>query len=147
MLPPGKGPRHLTFSADGRFAYVVGELDVTVRVLAWHAGVGTLVQTLPATTVPADERRLPSHVVRDGDRLLVGIRASDVLARFAIRPDGLLEPVADDALPGAWPRHLDVVDGWTVVAEQVSSGLAVLGADGTVVSTLALPSPTCVLPA
>ena len=75
------------------------------------------------------------------------MRASDVLARFTIRPDGLLEPVADDALPGAWPRHLEVVDGWTVVAEQVSSGLAVLDADGTVVSTLALPSPTCVLPA
>ena len=108
---------------------------------------GTLVQTLPATTVPADERRLPSHIVRDGDRLLVGIRASDVLARFAIRADGLLEPVADDALPGAWPRHLEVVDRWTVVAEQVSGGLAVLAADGTVVSTLELPSPTCVLPA
>ena len=146
-LPAGKGPRHLVFSADGRFAYVVGELDVTVRVLAWHAGVGTLVQTVPATTVPAAERRLPSHVVRDGDRLLVGVRSSDVLARFAIRADGLLEPVADDALPGAWPRHLEVVDRWTVVAEQVSGGLAVLAADGTVVSTLELPSPTCVLPA
>jgi len=147
VLPAGKGPRHLTFSADGRFAYVVGELDVTVRVLAWRAGVGTLVQTVPATTVPAAERRLPSHVVRDGDRLLVGVRSSDVLARFAIRADGLLEPVADDALPGAWPRHLEVVDRWTVVAEQVSGGLAVLAADGTVVSTLELPSPTCVLPA
>jgi hypothetical protein len=29
----------------------------------------------------------------------------------------------------------------------VSSGLTVLDADGTVVSTLELPSPTCVLPA
>ena len=101
----------------------------------------------PRRRSPPAERRLPSHVVRDGDRLLVGIRASDVLARFTIRADGLLEPVADDALPGAWPRHLEVVDGWTVVAEQVSSGLAVLDADGAVVSTLALPSPTCVLPA
>ena len=146
-LPPGAGPRHVAFSADGRFAYVVCELDVTVRVLAWEAGAGTLVQTLPATTVPATERRLPSHVVRDGDRLLVGVRASDALARFTIRPDGLLDPVADHALPGAWPRHHEVVDGWTVVAQQVSGGLAVLAADGTVVSTLALPSPTCVLPA
>ncbi|WP_246125501.1 lactonase family protein [Cellulomonas xylanilytica] len=147
VLPAGKGPRHVAFGADGRFAYVVGELDVTVRVLAWDRGVGTVVQTVPATTVPARERRLPSHVVRDGDQLLVGVRASDVLARFTIRPDGLLDPVADHPLPGAWPRHLDVVDGWTVVAEQVSSGLAVLDGDGAVVSTLALPSPTCVLPA
>lgn len=146
-LPAGTGPRHVAFSADGRFAYVVGELDVTVRVLAWESGVGTVVQTVPATTVPAAERRLPSHVTRDGDRLLVGVRASDVLARFTIRPDGLLDPVADDVLPGAWPRHLDVVDGWTVVAEQVSGTLSVLAAGGSVVSTLQLPSPTCVLPA
>ena len=137
----------MTFSADGRFAYVVGELDVTVRVLAWDAGVGTLVQTLPATTVPADGApaavaRRPRRRPAAGRRAVVG-RARAV----PIRPDGLLEPVADDALPGAWPRHLDVVDGWTVVAEQVSSGLAVLAPDGTVVSTLALPSPTCVLPA
>ena len=151
-LPAGTGPRHLVFGADGRFAYVVGELDVTVRVLAWDAGSGTgsLVQTLPATTVPAREagrRPLPSHIVRDGARVLVGTRASDVLARFAVRPDGLLDPVADDALPGAWPRHLEVVGGWTVVAEQVSGDLAVLAADGSVVSTVALPASACVLPA
>lgn len=146
-LPAGTGPRHLTFSADGRFAYVVGELDVTVRVLAWEAGSGSLVQTLPATTVPAAERRLPSHVVRDGDRLLVGVRTSDVLARFVIGGDGLLEPVADDELPGAWPRHFEVVDGWTVVAEQVPGGLSTLAADGSVVGTIDLPAPTCVLPA
>ncbi|MEZ0446755.1 lactonase family protein [Cellulomonas sp. ICMP 17802] len=149
-LPAGTGPRHLTFSADGRLAYVVGELDVTVRVLAWSDGAGTLVQTLPATTVPAREpgrRVLPSHIARDGDRVLVGVRTSDVLARFAVRADGLLEPVADDALPGAWPRHFAVVDGWTVVAEQVSGGLAVLAADGAVVSTLDLPAAACVLPA
>jgi len=29
-LPPGTGPRHLVFAADGRTAYVVGELDVSV---------------------------------------------------------------------------------------------------------------------
>ena len=147
VLPPGKGPRHVTFSADGRFAYVVGELDVTVSVLAWHAGVGTVVQTVPATTVPAEARRLPSHIVLDGDRLLVGVRESDVVSRFTVGVDGLLEPAADDALAGSWPRHFERVDGWTVVAQQVSSDLAVLDADGIVVSTLALPSPACVLPA
>lgn len=149
-LPAGTGPRHLVFSADGRFAYVVGELDVTVRVLAWEGGVGTLVQTLPATAVPAREpgrRPLPSHIVRDGTRVLVGTRTSDVLARFVVRDDGLLDRVADDALPGAWPRHFEVVDGWTVVAEQVSGDLAVLAADGSVVTTLGLPAAACVVPA
>ncbi len=147
-LPAGTGPRHLVFSADGRFAYVVGELDVTVRVLAWERGVGALVQTLPATTVAAREAGrsvLPSHVVLDGDRLLVGVRGDDVVARFAVRADGLLDPVADDALPGRWPRHLEVVDGWTVTADEKSDDVAVLDRQGAVTSTLRLPAPTCIL--
>jgi 6-phosphogluconolactonase (cycloisomerase 2 family) len=143
---PGTGPRHLVFSADGRFAYVVGELDVTVRVLSWDAatGTGTIVQTLPAV---ADlvVGALPSDVLLDGSRVLVGTRTADVAAELAVRDDGLLEHVADHALPGAWPRHFEVVDGYTVVAEQVSSTLAVLDADGVVRSVLALPSPACVL--
>jgi 6-phosphogluconolactonase (cycloisomerase 2 family) len=148
VLPAGTGPRHLAFSADGRFAYVVGELDVTVRVLAWADGTGTLVQTLPATSAPArrpGSRVLPSHVELDGERLLVGVREADVLARFVVRPDGLLDPEADVALPGGWPRHFAVVDGWTVVAEQTSDDLAVLTAAGGVSGTVPLPAPSCVL--
>ena len=146
-FPPGTGPRHLTFSADGRSAYVVGELDVTVRVLSWDAetGTGTLVQTLPAIT-DLVERALPSHVLLDGRRLLVGTRTADVAAEFEVTDDGSLEHVADHALPGGWPRHFEVVDGHTVVAEQVSSTLAVLDREGAVLSRLPLPSPACVLP-
>ncbi|WP_426594280.1 lactonase family protein [Cellulomonas sp. McL0617] len=144
---PGTGPRHLAFAADGRHAYVVGELDVTVRVLAWDAatGTGTLVQTVPAITTRTEDA-LPSHVLLDGRRLLVGTRTADVVAEFTTADDGLLEHVADHALPGRWPRHLEVVDGWTVVAEQVSGDLAVLSVDGSVRGSWPLPSPACVLP-
>lgn len=142
----GTGPRHLVFSAHGRFAYVVGELDVTVRVLAWDAesGTGTLVQTVPAVTRPTPGA-LPSHVLLDGRRLLVGTRTADVVAEFVTTDDGLLEHVADHPLPGRWPRHFEVVDGWTVVADQVSGDLAVLALDGSVRGSSALPSPACVI--
>ena len=135
------------FSADGRFAYVVGELDVTVRVLSWDAetGTGTLVQTLPAI-VDLVEGALPSHVLLDGRRLLVGTRTADVAAELAVTEDGLLEHVADHALPGAWPRHFEVVDGYTVVAEQVSSTLTVLDSDGVGAQRAAAAVPACVLP-
>jgi 6-phosphogluconolactonase len=33
-LAPGTGPRHVAFSADGRYMYVLGELDATVTVFA-----------------------------------------------------------------------------------------------------------------
>ncbi|RYV51216.1 lactonase family protein [Pengzhenrongella frigida] len=57
-LPPGTGPRHLAVRTspttevdrpDG-VIYLVGELDVTVRVLRWdgESATATLIQTLPA---------------------------------------------------------------------------------------------------
>ncbi|MBB2925333.1 lactonase family protein [Cellulomonas cellasea] len=156
-LPPGTGPRHLVFSADGRFAYLVGELDVTVHVLAWDAATttGRSVQVLPAGGTAAEvdaatgvaPRVLPSHVTLDGDRLLVGVRAAGVLAELAVGSDGLLTPVRDVPLgAGDWPRHHAVVDGWTVVAEQVGGALVTFAPGtrepGTV---LPLPAPACVV--
>jgi 6-phosphogluconolactonase (cycloisomerase 2 family) len=136
---PGTGPRHVAFAPDGRHAYVVGELDNSMHVLAWPAG--TELQRVP---VASDS--LLAHVVLDGDRLLVGVRGGDVIARLSVGDDALLTPVADDDLPGSWPRHHEVVDGWTVVAEQIGGALTVMGPDGSVVSRLPLPAPSCIVP-
>ncbi|HEY5554051.1 MAG TPA: beta-propeller fold lactonase family protein [Cellulomonas sp.] len=153
-LPPGTGPRHLVFAPDGRTVYVVGELDMSVRVLAWDpvSASGTLVQSLPAgpagtRTAP---RPLPSHVELDGDRLLVAVRIADVLVSYAVAADGSLTPDGVTRLSGAWPRHFAVVAGTVVVAAQVGDVLVALrSADGagpgTVASTLALPAPACVV--
>ncbi|CAN5178922.1 lactonase family protein [soil metagenome] len=162
-LPPGTGPRHLVFAPDGLTAYVVGELDVSVCVLAWDPGTasGALVQQLPAGP-PLDHRDreqggtgggrrvLPSHVELDGDRLLVAVRTSDVLAGYAVTADGTLVADGATALPGAWPRHFAVVEGTVVVAAQVGDALVALrpgdSAAGWVVSSvLPLPAPACVV--
>ncbi|WP_448059032.1 lactonase family protein [Cellulomonas hominis] len=172
-LPPGTGPRHLAFAPTGEHAYLTGELDNTVLVLAWDAAsaTGRLVQTLPATTrgpapvaaedlgptgipwspdVPGPDDAgpvLPSHLALTGDRLLVATRTADVLAELTVGPDGLLTPAAEVALPGRWPRHFAVVDGWVVVADQRSHGLSTLRVGATdVTTTLALTSPACVVP-
>ncbi|MGW6130092.1 lactonase family protein [Cellulomonas sp. NPDC055163] len=157
-FPPGTGPRHLVFSADGRHAYVVGELDVTVHVLAWDAATATgrPAQVLPAgrTAAPADgatgvaPRVLPSHVTLDGDRLLVGVRAAGVLAELVVGADGLLTPVRDVPLgAGTWPRHHEVLGGWAVVAQQVGDAVATFapGAEAPA-AVLRLPAPACVVP-
>ncbi len=154
-LPPGTGPRHLAFAGwfrygsdedGGRFAYLTGELDDKVHVLAWDAATdsGTVVQTLPATR-SAEAEPSPSHLALDGDTLLVGVRGTGVLARFVVGPDGLLTPAREAALPGRCPRHFAVVDGWTVVAEQVPGALTVLSPAGEVVSSVTLPSAACVV--
>lgn len=149
-FPPGTGPRHLAFSPDGRFAYVTGELDASVHVLAWDVATdtGASVQVLPATAAPArpDAEVKPAHVLIDGEEVVVGVRGTEVLSRFTRHADGLLTHRADDALPGRTPRDHEVVDGWTVVAEQDSSALTVLDGDGGVVCTRSLPVPACVVP-
>ncbi|SFK16602.1 beta-propeller fold lactonase family protein [Cellulomonas sp. KH9] len=155
-LPPGTGPRHVTFAADGSRLYVVGELDAAVHVLDWHAGsaTGTELQRVPA--VPESEtadgvRRSPSHVLLDGDRLLLGVRAlglrgPDAVSTFDVRPGGTLGAPVTHPLGGATPRHLAVVHGWTVVALQDAHALVVHDAHGAQVSRVELPSPACVVP-
>ena len=51
----GAGPRHLAFHPDGRFLYVVSELDATVTVFPYDAATGKLGASLQAiSTVPAN---------------------------------------------------------------------------------------------
>ncbi len=54
QLPPGTGPRHLAFSKDARFVYVLGELNATVNVFQWDSktGAGQPAQTI--SMLPAD---------------------------------------------------------------------------------------------
>jgi 6-phosphogluconolactonase (cycloisomerase 2 family) len=143
---PGAGPRHIVFSADGRMAYVSCELDVTVVVLAWDPATATghAVQTVPAAELVPGLDALPSHITIDHGRVLVATRGVDVLAELAAGPDGLLAPVRETRLPGAWPRHFAVVHGWTVVADQRDDSLTTLR-DGVVASRLDLPAPACVV--
>src|SRR5690606_822141 len=53
-VAPGSGPRHLCFSPDNRFVYVIGEMSNTLTVFAWNAAEGTaeLVETI--STLGAD---------------------------------------------------------------------------------------------
>ncbi|MCA1645744.1 MAG: lactonase family protein, partial [Chloroflexi bacterium] len=51
-LPPGAGPRHLGFSADGRSAFVLGEINSTLVVFGYDAAIGRLHQTQVVQTVP-----------------------------------------------------------------------------------------------
>lgn len=156
-LPPGTGPRHVGFAADGGTAYVAGELDVQVHVLAWDeaTATGTPAQAVPAVVEVASagggtgtpDGVLPSHLVVDGDEVLVAVRGADVLTRYAVGADGRLADGRSSALGGSWPRHFAVVGPWVVVALERAHRLVVLDASGEVVSTLDLPSPTCVLPA
>jgi len=103
---------------------------------------------------------LPSHVVADGDEVLVAVRGADVLTRWRTSADGRLTDGRSFPLGGSWPRHFAVVGRWVVVALERAHELVVLdrrtlSAAGSpsiaptdpVVARLRMPSPTCILPA
>lgn len=88
-IPSGSGPRHLVFSPDARFVYVLGELDATVHVIQWHlpsATPETLIQSIRA--LPADFAGKPwaadIHLTPDGRFLYASERTGSTLAAFRV---------------------------------------------------------------
>ncbi|HUX19965.1 MAG TPA: lactonase family protein, partial [Spirochaetia bacterium] len=51
-MKPGAGPRHIVFSPDSRFAYVINELDSTVTACSFAAATGGLTPVQTISTLP-----------------------------------------------------------------------------------------------
>ena len=129
------GPRHLMFHPNGRFVYLLSELDARVDVLAFDAGRGTLsaVQDLPS--LPADFNGKPwgadIHVTADGRFLYTSERTSSTLAAFAIDADsGRLTALGHTATE-TQPRgfNIDPSGRFLFVVGQLSNHLSVYSID------------------
>ena len=53
-IKPGSGPRHMAFSSDGKFAYVVNEMGSSITAFSYDADRGTLKQVQMISTLPSD---------------------------------------------------------------------------------------------
>ena len=58
--PPGSGPRHLVFHPNGRFAYVVNEMKITVTAFRYDPAAGTLKEIQTIESLPEKDKKLPS---------------------------------------------------------------------------------------
>ncbi len=150
VMPAGSGPRHLV--VDGRYAYVVGELDSTVSVVDLDAErVVETVSTQPTA------RTAPSHpsAIRlspDGRFLYVANRGPDVVAVLAVERTAI-ELIGTVPSGGTHPRDLALHPMGTClyVANQHSDTISAFRIDpasglpepqGQAFST---PSPTCIV--
>ena len=133
-------PRHLRFSADTRFVYLLNELDAMLDVLAFdsHRGLlGTLqtISTLPPGFV-GQPWAADLHLTPDGRWLYTSERRSSCLAGFRVdRASGSLEPLGHWATQ-AQPRAFSITpDGRHLLVAGQSSGRlgvhAIDAADGT----------------
>ena len=104
-LEPGSGPRHLCFSKDGRFAYLINEISGKVTALAYDGNGLTPIQYIEADTVNA-QGSADIHLSPDGKFLYASNRLkADGIAIFSVDGEtGMLAKVGYQ-LTGIHPRN------------------------------------------
>lgn len=135
---PGAGPRHLTFHPNGRWAYLVNELALTLSVYAFDAERGTLRPlyqdiSLAPPDVPGGSAA-DVHVHPNGKFVYVSNRQGERsnIAIFAIdERSAELELVGHEPTRGKTPRNfaLDPEGRVLIAGNQESSDVAVFRVD------------------
>ncbi|WP_233856032.1 lactonase family protein [Paraburkholderia sp. HD33-4] len=136
VAPPGSGPRHLEFSANGQFVYLLTELSAQVMVFRWDAAQGTLthVQSLPIGTDGFDGVKSGAEIApgRDGRFVYVENRGENSLVVYRVNADtGELSLVQRIASGGdkPWGFGIDGSGRWLLVANQRSGKVSVFSID------------------
>ena len=159
---PGGGPRHMRFSIDGKFIYLLNELTLSVTTFAWDTAKGTA-KTL--TTEPAiSEQDKESETFNSSAEILVhpngrfvysSNRGHDSVSVYrANTKNGKLKVVQVQPVRGAFPRNINLTPdaSWLLAAGADSNTVAAHRIDpktgkltyqrGSVVN---VPSPICIL--
>lgn len=121
---PGRGPRHLAFTADGKMAYLINELENTVVSLNYCDGKFTFIEeknTLP----PAFRGFSKASAIRlsqDEKFLFASNRGFDSFAVYALDGKGGME-LHDYVLSGGGsPRDIQLLGNDTMMGTANESG-------------------------
>ena len=159
---PGGGPRHMRFSTNEKFIYLLNELTLSVTTFEWDAAKGTA-KTL--TTEPAlSEEDKEGETFNSSAEILVhpngrfaysSNRGHDSITVYRANPkSGKLKVVQVQPVRGAFPRNINLTpdatwllaagaDSNTVAAHQVDPKTGKLRYQrGSIVN---VPSPICIL--
>lgn len=155
-VKPGSGPRHLIFSKDGKYVYLLQELDGTVTSFSYADG---MLKKLEETTVVSsyfkgDIGAADIHVSPDGKYLYATNRgtANDISV-FKMLKNGKLEFVQRTSTLGKGPRNftIDPTGNFLLVGHQYTNDIVIFKRDkksGMLTNTgkrIALCSPVCLV--
>jgi 6-phosphogluconolactonase len=126
VMDRGAGPRHMAFSMDKKYAYVLNELQGTITVFAYDASKGTLgavVETVLSSPPNGPREVAAAHPVVVRNFLYVSNRSTRNIGVFRIDPNsGKLTLVEHEAAGGTifFPRDFtaDPTGKFLVVANQ-----------------------------
>lgn len=132
----GSGPRHLVFSNDGKFVYVLHELDGSLTTYKYKNGS---LKFLQETTVVAkdfhDETSAADiHISPDGKFLYATNRGdANTINTFAINKKGTLDLVNQIDTKGKGPRNfvIDPTGKFLLVGHQYTNNVMIFKIDKT----------------
>ena len=152
----GAGPRHFKFHPNGKFAFVINELDTTITSLAYDAKRGTLEEIQIVPTLPANFSGANTcadvHVAPNGKFVYGSNRGHDSIVTYRIdEQTGKLEYVAHALTGGKTPRNfaIDPTGRFLLAANQNSDSIVVFRIDeqsGKLTATgktAQVPTPVC----
>ncbi|MFO1446733.1 MAG: lactonase family protein [Opitutaceae bacterium] len=159
---PGGGARHMRFSPDGKFIYLLNELSLSVTTFAWDpaAGAARLLTTVPALTEAAKAgeafNSAAEILVHPSGRFVYSSnRGHDTVTVYRADPaTSALEVIQVQPVRGAFPRNINLAPGggWLLAAGadsntvsvhrvDLASGLLTYQTKGVV----NVPAPICIL--
>jgi 6-phosphogluconolactonase len=156
-LRPGAGPRHSVFHSNGRFLYVINELDSTITVFAYRAEEGELTSLQTVSTLPTGFSETnycaDIHIHPSGRYLYGSNRGHDSIVSYRVDPaTGLLGATAHYSTHGRTPRGfaIDPSGAFLVAANQDSDNIVAFRIDEQTGALqlhgepTRVPSPVCV---
>jgi 6-phosphogluconolactonase len=157
-VQPGAGPRHMAFHPNGRYAYVINELNSTLTAFAYDAARGVLRELQTVSTLPsqaAGPNTTAEVAVHPSGKFLYGSnRGHDSIGVFAIdSAHGTLTCIQHQPTGGRTPRNfgLDPTGRWLLAGNQDTHSLvafAVAPQTGRLTPTgqaREIGAPVCVL--
>ena len=159
---PGGGPRHMRFSPNGKFIYLLNELTLSVSVFEWDAAKGTAKRLSDTPSISEETKAEESFnsaaeilVHSSGKFVYSSNRGHDTVTVYGADPDtGALEVIQVQPIRGAFPRNinLDPTETWLLAAGADSNTVAAHRIDpetgkltyqrGAIIN---VPSPICIL--
>lgn len=159
---PGGGPRHMRFSSDGRFIYLLNELSLAVTTFAYDAAMGTTRQLTTTEALSSEVKAKEGSnsaaeilVHSNGRFVFSSNRGHDSVTAYRADPaTGRLTVTEVEPIRGAWPRNinLDPSECWLLAAGAHSNTISVFRVDDTTgelvhrqQTTIHVPGPICIL--
>jgi 6-phosphogluconolactonase len=131
----GFGPRHIRFSPDGRYAYLLGELSSKLSVLEYNEdGSFTLLQTVAMIPEDWDAHNggAAIYVSKDGRFIYTSNRGHNSIAVFAVKDNGAaVEHIQWISTEGDFPRDfaLNPEENYLIAANQNTDNVSVYARD------------------